>query len=250
RTSGDIFGSVVADSEAEITLLDVNEPSLVHLLYALHLLNTDEDESKRIIYQYSEEALEMINEKWNGYTLIVREAIEYDSFLTSIYAITKVQINRLVGALDNVRIADMILEIVRDQQQGLSYHDFKIDTMERIKSAVEEFKRNKRFETISSVTAQSSLALMDYYICQKKIYANRKIEETLKELRAQCEEQNDEAQQENQFSNQIPEVERNPHKTILLSPGQKLLREYLMKHHGGLKVNSFKAQQENLKRKD
>ncbi|CAF0854121.1 unnamed protein product [Didymodactylos carnosus] len=55
---GDIFDSVVADSE-------------VHLLYALHLLNTDQDESKRIIYQYSEEALEMINEKWDEYTLIV-----------------------------------------------------------------------------------------------------------------------------------------------------------------------------------
>ncbi|CAF1359273.1 unnamed protein product [Didymodactylos carnosus] len=102
---GDIFGSVVADSEAEITLLDVNEPSLVHLLYVQHLLNTDEDESKRIIYQYSEEALEMINVKWDEYTLIVLEAIEYDSFLTSIYTKGKVQINRLAGALHNARLA-------------------------------------------------------------------------------------------------------------------------------------------------
>ncbi|CAF1273631.1 unnamed protein product, partial [Didymodactylos carnosus] len=153
----------------------------------------------------------------------------------------KFQINRLAGALHNVRIAGMVLEIVRDQQQGLSYHDFKKDTMERIKSAVGEFKRNKRFETISSVTAQSSLALMDYYICQKKIYPNRKIEETLEELRAQFEEQNDEGQQENQFSNQIPEVERNPHKTILLSPEQKVLWEYLMKHHGGFKSKQLQG---------
>ncbi|CAF4097042.1 unnamed protein product [Rotaria sordida] len=70
----------------EIRSLNIDEPSLTHLLYIIFCFNSTEqndgrrndDEDQRIIYSYSEDAQKVINNVFDEYTLQIREAYGMD----------------------------------------------------------------------------------------------------------------------------------------------------------------------------
>ncbi|CAF3535344.1 unnamed protein product [Rotaria socialis] len=102
----------------EIRSLNIDEPSLNHLLYIIHCFNSTEqndgrrndDEDQRIIYSYSADAQKVINDAFDEYTLQIREAYGIDQGLGSILGKAKVQVSKIAGALHAVSLAAAVFD--------------------------------------------------------------------------------------------------------------------------------------------
>ncbi|CAF1376719.1 unnamed protein product, partial [Didymodactylos carnosus] len=144
----------------EIKQINIDEPSLTHLLWAIRLFNSSEKEpiittetqyfTDRIMYMYSTKALAVLNEKWDHYVLFQRESLEYDSFLTSIYAKAKVQINRIAGALYVAKCAGEVIDAIAENDlNGLGYYDFSKNVQDKIRRAVKDYKAANEWKTVN-----------------------------------------------------------------------------------------------------
>ncbi|CAF1376326.1 unnamed protein product [Didymodactylos carnosus] len=80
----------------EIKNIESSIPSITHLLYTIYVFHADAV-GDGIIYMYSTKALQIMKEKFNHFTDVVNEALEYDAFITTVYSKAKVQVQRLAG---------------------------------------------------------------------------------------------------------------------------------------------------------
>jgi hypothetical protein len=193
----EIFDSMKADGEAdgllsrflfaaptprilhsyEIDQPDLDQPSILHTLFIVHCFNNNEmrnDEDTKVMYSYSQEALKVLNTAWDSYTDIIKAAYEFDSFIASIYSKARVQISRIAGALHSMSLAAAVFDGLSLANKLPNYFDKSKQTLTLLREAVSEFKKKFKWQIISDRTALASISMMNYYLKQKKIYANRK----------------------------------------------------------------------------
>ncbi|CAF1656414.1 unnamed protein product, partial [Adineta ricciae] len=162
----------------EIIPLNIDEPSLTHLLYIIYCFNCTEQadvrqttngEERRILYSYSESALRVINNAFDEYTLQIREAYGIDQGLGSILGKAKVQISRLAGTLHAVSLASAVFDVLINDNSLPGYFDKTRPVFDLLKRAVTDFKDTHKWTMISEDTARAATSLMNYFITQKKI---------------------------------------------------------------------------------
>ncbi|CAM4847935.1 unnamed protein product, partial [Rotaria magnacalcarata] len=115
----------------EIRSLNIDEPSLNHLLYIIHCFNSTEqndwrrndDEDQRIIYSYSADTQKVINDAFDEYTLQIREAYGIDQGLGSILGKAKVQVSKIAGALHAVSLAAAVFDQLINDDSLPGYYD-------------------------------------------------------------------------------------------------------------------------------
>ncbi|CAF1413663.1 unnamed protein product [Adineta ricciae] len=272
----DIFDSMKVDGEAdglmsrflfaaptpkilhsfEIDQPDPDQPSILHTLFIIHCFNNEEignDEDSRVMYSFSPEALKVLNTAWNSYTDIIKVSYEYDSFIASIYSKARVQIIRIAGALHAMSLAGAVFDCLSSINKVPNYFDKSKQTLSLLRDAVAEFKKRYKWQIISEKTTLGSVSMMNYYLKQKKIYANRKVNETAEEMleRFQKEEKIEaslqlekeekiEARKSNRENKLVETVaSRCAERIILLTPGIKVPWVVISRNHGGFKVNDL-----------
>jgi hypothetical protein len=99
---------------------------------------------------------------------------EFDSFISSIYSKARVQISRLAGVLHAMSLASAVFDSLILQNRLPKYHDKSKETLNLLSDNVSQFKRKYKWQIISKNTAIAAISMMNYYLKQKKIYANRK----------------------------------------------------------------------------
>ncbi|CAF4282088.1 unnamed protein product, partial [Rotaria magnacalcarata] len=115
----------------EIRSLNIDEPSLNHLLYIIHCFNSTEqndwrrndDEDQRIIYSYSADTQKVINDAFDECTLQIREAYGIDQDLGSILGKAKVQVSKIAGALHAVSLAAAVFDQLINDDSLPGYYD-------------------------------------------------------------------------------------------------------------------------------
>ena len=193
----EIFDSMKADGEAdgllsrflfaaptprivhsyEVSLLNLDQPSILHILFVVYCFNNNDfqsDDEIRVSYSYSKEALDDLNIAWDFYTDIIKAAYEYDSFISSIYSKARVQISRIAGVFHSLSLASAVFDILMSENQLPKYLDKSKETLNLLKNTVSQFKKKFKWQIISKSTMNTSISIMNYYLRQKKIYANRK----------------------------------------------------------------------------
>ncbi|CAF1627134.1 unnamed protein product [Rotaria magnacalcarata] len=136
----------------EIRSLNIDEPSLNHLLYIIHCFNSTEqndgrrndDEDQRIIYSYSADAQKVINDAFDEYTLQIREAYGIDQGLGSILGKAKVQVSKIAGALHVVSLAAAVFDqLINDDSLPGYYDKNEQERIERNQEVLAESRRSK-----------------------------------------------------------------------------------------------------------
>ncbi|CAF1037994.1 unnamed protein product [Adineta steineri] len=157
----------------EITNLNIDNPSLAHLLFVIYCFNSTEHNDTRratvgdgdddhIIYTYSEDAQ------------MIRAAYGIDQGLGSILGKAKVQVSRLAGALHATTLASAVFDQLIDHNSLPGYGDTTPQVFEMLKRVVKDFKQTYKWTVVSEDTAKAAVLLMNYYVTQKKTYTNRK----------------------------------------------------------------------------
>ncbi|CAF2004575.1 unnamed protein product [Rotaria magnacalcarata] len=150
----------------EIRSLNIDEPSLNHLLYIIHCFNSTEqndwrrndDEDQRIIYSYSADTQKVFNDAFDEYTLQIREAYGIDQGLGSILGKAKVQVSKIAGALHAVSLAAAVFDQLINDDSLPGYYE-KRPVHETLDEMRQRFEQNRdeqeRIERNHEVVAES-----------------------------------------------------------------------------------------------
>ncbi|CAF1536666.1 unnamed protein product, partial [Adineta ricciae] len=255
---------------SEIRPLNIDEPSLNHLLYIIYCFNLSElsdvrrvdGEDNRILYSYSVAAQKVIDDVFDEYTLQLREAYGLDQGLGSILGKAKVQVSRLAGALHAISLASAVFDQLVDSDLLPGYYDKSKEVFDILKHAVREFKESHKWMVVSEYTAQAAVVLMNYFVTQKKIYTNRPVHETLDEMRQRLEQkqrdqEHDEKKQKISAQLRQSKVsirtddggeQKHPEKVILLAKGTKVPWMNIGLNHGGFKAVTLHQAAEKLQK--
>ncbi|CAF4088590.1 unnamed protein product, partial [Rotaria magnacalcarata] len=152
----------------EIGPLNIDEPSLTHLLYIIYCFNSTEqndirrndDEDQRVVYSYSEDAQKVIDNIFDEYTLQIREAYGIDQGLGSILGKAKVQVSRIAGVLHATFLASAVFDqLINDDSLPGPVNETLDEMRQRLEKKRHEQENLEKSQEIQAESRRSKASI-------------------------------------------------------------------------------------------